>query len=461
MWEAVLSKDGSMNGRFITGVHSTGIYCLPSCPARKPKRVNVRFYRDPADAQTAGLRACKKCRPDDFYSGEDAARDRLVATISQVFACPFRFPDVASVVDAFGQSAGTLHHACREHYHETPGALIARARLEFAQRELVSSSDGAVEVGVAAGYESTSAFYERFRSATGLTPIEYRRLDRESSFVIQLPAGYPVAEMRRAWERDPLSVTDRWDGDDWTLTSGDTRFTATFEPESVAVVVAEGSARQAHTVVTRLLNLARDPGPFERAAAQTPFADLVARRPGLRIPLTPNHFEGLIWAIVGQQVNLPFAFALRRRLCELAGMPMGDLFAHPSPAQVAGVAIDDLLARQFSRRKAEYVIGLSRAVADGALDLEALSRGPATVAHATLVAQRGLGPWSANYIMIRAMGFADGLPIGDTGLTSGLQRVLALDVRPDAAETTRLMEPIRPFRSLATFHLWRSLHDIP
>jgi len=111
MWEAVLSKDGSMNGRFITGVHSTGIYCLPSCPARKPKRVNVRFYRDPADAQTDGLRACKKCRPDDFYSGVDAARDRLVATISQVFECPFRFPDVASVVDAFGQSAGTLHHA--------------------------------------------------------------------------------------------------------------------------------------------------------------------------------------------------------------------------------------------------------------------------------------------------------------------------------------------------------------
>jgi AraC family transcriptional regulator, regulatory protein of adaptative response / DNA-3-methyladenine glycosylase II len=456
MWESVLNCDATMDGRFLTGVHSTGIYCLPSCRARKPKRENVRFYADPRAAEEAGLRACKKCRPDAFYSGENETLDRLEATILALFASPGQLADPTSLAEQLGCSTSTLQTLCRTHFHETPGSLISRARLEDAQRRLLTTSDGAVEVGIAAGFESSSAYYDRFRAATGLTPTEYRRLSSESQFELILPDRYPLAVMRSSWERDPQSVTDRWEGDTWTIAAHGSLLTATFG-ENVRVTVHEGSAVDAHTVLARVLNLARDPGPFERAAVGTPFETLVQRLPGLRIPQTPTLYEGLVWSILGQQVNLAFCFALRRRLCELAGTRRGDLFEHPGPERVAKLSVEELLPLQFSQRKAEYVITISQEMAEGRLNLEYLAKGSATRAYETLIKLRGIGPWSANYVLMRAFGFGDGLPVGDTGLTSGLQRVLNLEIRPDVAETTQLMEPIRPYRSLATMHLWKSL----
>ena len=456
MWQSVLASDSAMDGEFITGVHSTGIYCLPSCRARKPKRDNVRFYADPKAAEDAGLRACKKCRPDEFYSGENESLDRLETAIRDLFESPGHFTDPASLAERFGCSTSTLNTLCRTHFHETPGSLIARARLEDAQRRLLNTRDGAVEVGIAAAFESSSAYYDRFRAATGLTPAEYRRLSTDSQFEMSLPDRYPLAVMRASWERDPLSVTDHWEGDSWTLAANASLFTASFG-ETVRVSVHQGSAIHAHSVLTRVLNLTRDPGTFERAAIGTPFESLVQRLPGLRIPQTPTLYEGLVWSILGQQVNLAFCFALRRRLCEVAGTPRGNLFEHPGPERIAEIPIEELLILQFSRRKAEYVVSISREIADGRLNLETLARGSATRAHAALIAHRGIGPWSANYILMRAFGFADGLPVGDTGLTSGLQRVLNLETRPDVAETIRLMEPIRPYRSLATMHLWKSM----
>ena len=456
MLQTVLECDSKMDGKFITGVHSTGIYCLPSCRARKPKRENVRFYTDPSAAEEAGLRACKKCRPDHFYSGEDESLDRLEAAIACLFASPGKFTDPSALADRLGCSTSTLNTLCRAHFHETPGGLISRARLEDAQRRLLTTNDGAVEVGIAAGFESSSTYYERFRASTGLTPSEYRRLSCDYHFELILPDRYPLATMRTSWERDPLSVTDRWDGDTWTVAANQCLFSAHFG-ETVKITVHDGPAFFAHEVISRLLNLSRDPGPFERAAEGTAFEPLVHQHPGLRIPQTPTLYEGLVWSILGQQVNLAFCFALRRRLCELAGTPRGDLYEHPGPERVADIPIDDLLALQFSRRKAEYVVNISREIADGRLNLSTLARGSATRANSKLVAHRGIGPWSANYILMRSFGFGDGIPVGDTGLTSGLQRVLQLETRPDVAETIRLMEPIRPYRSLATMHLWKSM----
>lgn len=115
----------------------------------------------------------------------------------------------------------------------------------------------------------------------------------------------------------------------------------------------------------------------------------------------------------------------------------------------------DLLPFQFSRQKAEYVIGIARLVTAGTLDLEALRHAAATRAARTLRAVRGLGPWSVNYVMMRALGFPDCVPYGDTGLTSGLQSLLNLDERPGPDATRRHMAAFVPWRSLATAHLWQ------
>ncbi|HEX9081581.1 MAG TPA: hypothetical protein VF768_04830, partial [Holophagaceae bacterium] len=123
------------------------------------------------------------------------------------------------------------------------------------------------------------------------------------------------------------------------------------------------------------------------------------------------------------------------------------------------LAPESLQARRCSRRKAEYVIDAARAVAEGRLRLDGLAT--ATGAERQLRGQRGCGPWTAGYVMMRGLGFGDCVPIGDAALTLALQRTFALAERPDGRATERLMAPFAPFRSLATFHLWASLKGVP
>ena len=143
-------------------------------------------------------------------------------------------------------------------------------------------------------------------------------------------------------------------------------------------------------------------------------------------------------------------------MIERAGTPLANgLYAPPLPAALAALEPADLRALQFSRQKADYVIAAARLAVEGKLDLAALRTMSATRAERTLLAIHGLGPWSVNYLMMRALGFADCVPLGDTGVTSGLQALLKLDPRPDIDATRRLMTVFSPYRSLATAHLWQ------
>jgi AraC family transcriptional regulator of adaptative response / DNA-3-methyladenine glycosylase II len=185
-------------------------------------------------------------------------------------------------------------------------------------------------------------------------------------------------------------------------------------------------------------------------------ARLVSGRAGLRLSRTPGVWDGLLWSIIGQQINFSFACLLKRRLVENTGTPLpGGLFSLPAPAAVARLEPSDLRPWQYSRQKAEYLVGAARLVAEGKLDLAALPSMSATRAERTLLAVRGLGPWSVNYLMMRSLGFADCVPIGDTGVTSGLQALFRLEERPDSDATRRLMSVFSPHRSLATAHLWQ------
>jgi 3-methyladenine DNA glycosylase/8-oxoguanine DNA glycosylase len=212
----------------------------------------------------------------------------------------------------------------------------------------------------------------------------------------------------------------------------------------------------------RMLGLGADPAGFERFALTSSLRPLAALRPGLRIPLTADVWESLVWAILGQQVNLAFAYTLRRRLTERCGAPAAQgLLAHPTPAAVAALDPEELKPLQFSRSKAEYVTALARKVADGTLPLETLPEGSATGAALRLSAERGIGPWTTHYVLMRGCGFGDCVPLGDAGLTLALQRQFGLDHRPTAPETAALMAAFAPHRSLATFHLWASLKGVP
>lgn len=292
------------------------------------------------------------------------------------------------------------------------------------------------------------------------------------SFQIPLPPSYPITRILGYLGRDAESLTVQVDGQRFALglwidggpallraELGDGEVRAALEGRQLPT----DSGDQAREYLRRLLGLHADPEPFERLVLASPrLAPLVAGRLGLRIPQTPDLFDGLTWVIVGQQINLAFAYTLRRRLAERVGVPVAEgLYAPPSAESVANLTVEELGRMQFSRRKAEYLVGAAQKIVAGELDLAWLSTRPPEEAEAGLVAVRGIGRWSAQYLMMRAFGLQDCVPVGDAGLVKGLARFFDLPERPGPAETLELMRPFAPYRSWATFHIWQSLMDFP
>ncbi|MCB1033137.1 MAG: DNA-3-methyladenine glycosylase 2 family protein [Acidobacteria bacterium] len=468
MLERMEARDPAYDGRFITGVLSTGIYCLPSCKARNPKPENVRFFTGPEEARQAGLRPCKRCRPDQFYRREDPDRSVVEGLVARLREDPAAHGSAEAWTATVGVGTSKLHQLVRLHFHSTPARLLQEARIEAACRRLVDTEASVSEIAFEVGYESLSSFGENFRRSTGMSATDYRRLRGARSFYLSLPGSYPAGGVLTHLGRDPQSLTDRVRGKIFEsglwLEDQPARLALSFEKGGVRASIegadlGDRAAVEAHRQVIRRLGLGWHSSSFERQVGQSEqLAPLVAGRRGLRVPLTGSPFDAVTWAIIGQQINLPFAFRLQRCLVELAGAPAGDdLWAPPRAQEVAALSPAPLLNRQYSRRKAEYLIGVAEAIVRGDLDLEALGRGSAVVLEERLLALRGIGPWTARYIMMRGFGLHDCVPVGDAGLVKGLQSFFKLAERPGPQETEELMEAFRPYRSLATFHFWKSL----
>ncbi len=471
MLDRAKARDRSFDGQFLTGVLSTGIYCLPSCPARSPNDENVQHFFAPTQARAAGLRACRRCRPDDFYRGYDPDLERLCEVVATVRRSPGDISGGADLAARVGVGFTKLTELFREHYHCTPAVFLATARIDAACRQLVTSRRRVLNVGLDVGFDSSSAFHDNFRRQTGMAPGDYRGLLCRRQFELVLPRGYRQQDVLAYLGRDPDSVCERVDGAtiQKACRHGQTRFVLELAITGDRVgcrIAAVGGGRPpedlgvaAHAIAVRLLNLGADPKAFERHLGKLGHAELLRGRRGARMTLAGDLFECVVWAIVGQQVNLAFAYALRRRLVELCGPRVGALIAHPTAADVAALAHDELKSLQFSRRKAEYLIDTARLISTGGLDLERLAALSVGKISERLLAIRGFGPWTVQYILMRGFGFADCVPVGDAGLTAALQRSFDLDERPDAEQTQVLMAPFSPWRTFAAYHLWQSLGD--
>ena len=380
-----------------------------------------------------------------------------------------------SLEDRTGVPPEELAAIFRRHFHSTPEHLLDRLRVRSAQHRLrrdrkVTNADLTRAVGC-----GVRQLDRAFRAETALSLAAYRALGPRRTFTLALGERFRHPEVLAYLGRDPESPTERVEGRRFIgalrlpLRGGGSR------PAVLEIELHRQGARcrlrvprrratfaaihTAHRYALRRLGLGADPVPFEEQVRHDPrLAPVVAAATGLTLPATGTPYDCLIWAIVGQQVNLAFAYRLRRRLIELAGEPVGDgLTAPPLPSEVATIAPSALTDRQFSKRKAEYVIGCSRAVADGDLPLDRLAHGSAVRAEETLMAVRGIGPWSAAYVMMRGLRFADCVPVGDAGLVRSLAEVFELPTRPGPEETRALMRPFAPHRSLATYHLWHRL----
>lgn len=469
-WDRTAAREGRFDGRFLIGVLTTGIYCLPSCPARQPKAENVRVFRTEAEAQAEGLRACKRCRPDLHCRGEHGDIRLFEGLAARVRSGPEAFAGTAALARACGVSQSKLGDLLRDHAHIAPAAWLRRERVRAACRLLLETDDRVVDVGHAAGFESESVFHRQFLALTRMTPGAYRSLKDASVFLLQLPAGYRASDVLAYHARDAQSRCEQVQGrrilKALATADGPAVLEISLEREAAWCGVhaqkklGRDGMRLLHAAALRMLGLTADVSAFEtRAARDARLAALLTRRRGLRLPLTATGFEGLCWAIIGQQINIAFASALRREIVELAGEKVDGMRTHPSPESVANLDVGALTKRRFSRSKAEYLTGAAQAVVRGDLATENLADESAVAAERSLMNVRGIGIWTARYTLMRGAGFADCAPAGDVALAAALQKLHAADERPAAKEVEALMRPFAPYRSLATYHLWASLRD--
>jgi DNA-3-methyladenine glycosylase II len=209
-------------------------------------------------------------------------------------------------------------------------------------------------------------------------------------------------------------------------------------------------------MLLNILGLHIAPEPFEAAVRGDPlFAPLVQRERGLRIIQSATIFEALSWAIIGQQINLTFAIALRRTFIGLAGRAHASgLWCYPEALDAARLDLDALTSRKFSRAKAETLLRLARLVADGALDLRR-DTDPLDVSE-RLLAVKGIGPWTVNYALLRGYGFPDCSLEGDVAVRTAIGRLRGVE-RPGLQEAAAFLEMYRPHRTMAAAHLWASL----
>ncbi|MDC8759377.1 DNA-3-methyladenine glycosylase family protein [Janthinobacterium fluminis] len=290
---------------------------------------------------------------------------------------------------------------------------------------------------------------------------------------IALPPGYRLQDVLAFHSRDTESVAEQ-------VGPASLRKGVLLDGAAVELDIAFGAATAACTVradsalsaaasaqvdgaLRSILGLRIDPQPFAAFTRDDPLVGpLVAAQPGLRIVQSASAFEALTWAIIGQQINLPFAIALRRTFILQAGRRhSGGLWCYPEAADVARLDADDLTSRKFSRAKADTLLRLARLVDAGALDLAQPPSGDVGPVSAALLAVKGIGPWTVNYGLLRGYGYADCSLHGDVAIRAALQHLLDEQVKPDIARTEQWLAQYRPHRTMLAAHLWASLHQRP
>jgi len=188
--------------------------------------------------------------------------------------------------------------------------------------------------------------------------------------------------------------------------------------------------------------------------------DIVTSQLGLRLVRIHDLFEVLCWAIIGQQINLSFAYTVKRNLVEAYGerfiLNQNEYFTFPKPADVLKISDEAFVAMKFSRQKIRYIRVVSEKIQGGHWRQEELANMSFDDCYAALTSAVGIGAWSANYVMMRCLGFQDAFPAGDAGLKIALKNITGTRPTTDELITESLVWS--PYRSYAAFHLWRSLY---
>lgn len=474
-FRAMLARDRRFEGRFVIAVRTTGVYCRPGCPARMPARANVSFYTHPAAAERGGYRPCLRCRP------ETAPGSPAWAGTSATVARALRLIEEGAIerdgVDGLATRLGVTDRWLRKLFDAQLGASpleVARTRrVHFARRLLDEAELSLEDVAAASGFGSARRLHDAIRATFHRSPRELRarRAARgtrsegpDVAHELRLPARPPfdAAPLFGFFAARAIPGVETASADTYrravTLDgeAGVLEVRAVDGPRpGVTVRWTGASPRHLLAVATRVGRLFDlDADVREVGAVLTRDPVLAARWPkhGIRVPGAWDPFEAAVRALLGQQVSVAAARTLAGRLVARCGTPLAGAargaITHlfPTPAQVAGADLD---AMGLTGARVAALRSLARAVADGSVELSAADGLDAFVER--LSALPGIGPWSAHYLAMRALGEPDAFPAGDLGV----RKALATGERlPSERDVIARAERWRPWRAYAVLALW-------
>lgn len=468
-YRAIQTRDHRFDGLFFTGVCSTGIFCRPVCPATLPKRKNCTFYRSAAAAQQAGYRPCLRCRPEiapQLWSAADGA-DMVPQALRLIGAGALDETSVRDLAERLGVSDRYLRRRFAEDLGTSPSQVAKTRRLLFAKQLITDTTLTMTEIAIAAGFNSIRSFNRALQQTYGCAPTELRRYQPTAAatepITLKLAFSPPynwdaMAAFRQGRATPGLTIVTPH------------RYCRTIELEGsqgwIAVEPVPGKHYLcAHIafpkvnllakIVMRLqhmFDLHANGAAIDRQLQQDPVFQQQFQS-GLRIPGAWDAFELAVRAIVGQQVSVAAANTLFERIVTRYGQPLSVPTAPPELQYVfpqpAVLAAADLTEVGVIRSRAIAIATLAQTVAANPQFFDQFTTLDETVKR--LCQLKGIGPWTAHYIAMRALQAPNAFPPGDIGLLRGMA---ALGEQLTKAELQQRSTAWQPWRAYAAMQLW-------
>ena len=478
-YQVLIARDARFDGRLFVGVTSTGVYCRPICRVRTPLQRNCRFFETPAQAEAASFRPCLKCRPEIApgaglpWSVMDASRTlaRQAAQELNTQAASGEAASLAALAAKLGVSDRHLRRIFAAEQGVTPMQYLQTRRLLLAKQLLTDSALPVAQVALASGFRSLRRFNAAFAHQYRMSPSRLRGAagdepDRPDATpdAITLTLAYrapfdQVALLRFVAQR-AIPGIEEVDGTTIrrTLRAGSVAaqagwVEARFDPSRdrvqlrFAPALAASSARMI-AAARRWLDLDAAPAGIDAALANLPGT------PGIRLPGSLDAFELAVRAVLGQQVTVAAARTLARRVVERFGTPLATPWpslarAFPSPQTLAAATLDSVASLGIVRTRSNALIAMAQAWPA----LEAAMASPDDFI-AALCELPGIGPWTAHYIAMRALGWPDAFPPNDVAVLKAMRLLFGTQNQRDADAQAQAW---RPWRAYAVLRLWNSL----